>query len=581
LWKEDPLWERSPDRDLEIAPTYPNRRSPPQQAIPRVVVEDSRIILCNAAAIAADIVPGSTLATAHSIASGLCHYRRSPGQEARRLRRLAEVLYRFSSQVSLAPPGSLVMEVGASLKLFGGIETLTRAVAALCQELGHRVACRNAETPLAALTLARAGTPALAEAPLCLAAIEPTQLSPGVIEQLGNMGVHTIGQLLELPAAGLAARFGQGLVDYLQRLSGARPDPRRYLQPAARFRRQLHLLSPLRSKDAMLGPMAQLLTELQHWLVAHQLGVEQLRWQFVAAGRDAPPVALSVLFTSGQQRQARLFDISRLELERAVLPEEVISMSLRAERLRPWQTGSQALFRYLSPGSPAAESVDRPGRKRARGRSAAGAGSDVRLSAGQLAELGELVDQLEARLGRGACWSLQVLDQHVPEAAWQSAAPLRAAARPSGDRRPPLTASRAPGRATRPAWLFEPPRAVDPGQLTVLRGPERIETGWWRVAPVGPTGVGAISRSRSLDYSCNRDREIAPTPAGNRDQACSDRQAIAPTPDGDRDQACSDEQAIAPTGNWRDYYVARHENGAECWVFTDAGANWYLHGYFG
>jgi hypothetical protein len=31
----------------------------------------------------------------------------------------------------------------------------------------------------------------------------------------------------------------------------------------------------------------------------------------------------------------------------------------------------------------------------------------------------------------------------------------------------------------------------------------------------------------------------------------------------------------------RDYYVARLENGAECWVFRDAAGDWYLHGYFG
>jgi protein ImuB len=37
----------------------------------------------------------------------------------------------------------------------------------------------------------------------------------------------------------------------------------------------------------------------------------------------------------------------------------------------------------------------------------------------------------------------------------------------------------------------------------------------------------------------------------------------------------------ASPGAWRDYYVARHENGAECWVFQDAATRWYLHGYFG
>ncbi|MFZ9967554.1 MAG: DNA polymerase Y family protein, partial [Steroidobacteraceae bacterium] len=31
----------------------------------------------------------------------------------------------------------------------------------------------------------------------------------------------------------------------------------------------------------------------------------------------------------------------------------------------------------------------------------------------------------------------------------------------------------------RPLWLFEPPRQIEARQLTLLRGPERIESGWW------------------------------------------------------------------------------------------------------
>ena len=30
----------------------------------------------------------------------------------------------------------------------------------------------------------------------------------------------------------------------------------------------------------------------------------------------------------------------------------------------------------------------------------------------------------------------------------------------------------------------------------------------------------------------------------------------------------------------RDYYLARHRNGASCWVFVDSNGNWFLHGYF-
>jgi len=31
----------------------------------------------------------------------------------------------------------------------------------------------------------------------------------------------------------------------------------------------------------------------------------------------------------------------------------------------------------------------------------------------------------------------------------------------------------------------------------------------------------------------------------------------------------------------RDYYIARHQQGAQCWVYEDVSAQWYLHGYFG
>ena len=286
--------------------------------------------------------------------------------------------------------------------------------------------------------------------------------------------------------------------------------------------------------------MTQLLTELQHWLVAHQLGVERLLWRFAGAGRNGRPVSMPVQFSTGQQRAARLIEISRLELERTALPEEVIDIGLGATRVRPWQTGSQALFRYLAPGMPpgAASGSDRgvrgsQGTTEIRGRTNRNSEKSARLNAGQLAELGELVDRLEARLGRGACWSLEVRDQHLPEDAWQRVTPIRVGTASTGSRTPlPADVASAdavstivsPGRSLRPVWLFVPPRRVRSEQLTLLRGPERIESGWWGMEG----GVRAIGQSLP-----------------------------------------------------RDYYVARLESGAECWVFRDAAGDWYLHGYFG
>jgi protein ImuB len=247
--------------------------------------------------------------------------------------------------------------------------------------------------------------------------------------------------------------------------------------------------------------MQRLLSELHVWLVARQLGAEQIRWRFQGASesssKNSPKnsskeepshtITLPVSFAQAQQSREAFLTITRLKLEAAQLPEDVLSLGLKAERLLPWSADSQELFQLL------------PGQK---GGSGGGQTS---------AQANELVDQLRARLGEQACHGICVVDQHSPEQAWGKSFPAMRQ----------LSGNEA-AQPKRPLWLFDPPRRIARNELTLLRGPERIQTAWWR-------------------------------------------------------------QSIC-----RDYYVARHRNGAECWVFLltnevineDAQNDWYLHGYF-
>jgi protein ImuB len=454
--------------------------------VPEVVIDPrARVVRCNAAAAAAGIASDGSLASAQAIAPGLVHYRRDPEREQRRLRLLAETLYAFSARISLAPPAGVMLEIGASLKLFGDASALARRAEVACRDLGHDVRVRWAPTPLAALTLARAGTPTLEAAPLQAAAIEPEHCGDGLIERFANMGIHRVGQLLALPRREVARRFGAGLGDYLARLAGERPDPRPAIHPAERFRSDLNLLEPVSGKDALAFPMQRLLTELQHWLVARQLGAERLCWHFTPSGGAAQTVRVPVRFSAARQGREDFLAITQLALAEAALPADVIGIALEAQRLDAWSPASGSLFRLQTGGD-----AD-PG------------------------ELGGLVDQLQARLGRAACYRLSVTDQHTPERAWARNAPLGQMRR----RDPP--AGIAAGMTTgprRPLWLFDPPRRVRRDRLTLIDGPERIHTGWW------------------FDD--------------------------------------------AEAGEARDYYVARHHDGAECWVFVDPAERWFLHGYF-
>ena len=120
----------------------------------QVVLEQNRVHLANSAAMSAGIVPGCSLATAHSIEPSLEHFRRNPSREAIELQKLAESLYCFSSLVSIAPPDSIVLEIHGSLKLYTQADLLM-AAKQLCQKLGFSCLTGVASTATAAITLAR------------------------------------------------------------------------------------------------------------------------------------------------------------------------------------------------------------------------------------------------------------------------------------------------------------------------------------------------------------------------------------------------------------------------------------------
>ncbi len=473
------------------------------EAPPTVLVSEQRVVVRNRAAATAGIAPGSTLATARSICAELRHHQRDAAAELDRLDRLAEALYRFSPLVSLEPPDALVLEVGGSRKLHADLAELAAQACAVSRSLGHAPRQRLAQTPTAALLLARSGVEAIADVPLTRAG-----LPESTVERFANMGLHRLGPLLALPEIELGQRFGSELVDFLERLSGRAPDPRKPIRLACEFRRQLHLLEPVPDKEALQQPMGQLLAELEHWLIARQLGAEALRWRFAATSSlltessERREQTVHVQFGRGQQRQQAFFDITRLKLEAIELPDDIITVGLEACRLQPLVAANGQLFRGISGG---------------------GGGND-----GDDAELGELVDQLRARLGEQSCCGIEPRAEHLPEAAWRNHATARssgerpgAAVRTTGasgaSRRPPDWPDTLPPdtlRAPRPFWLFDPPQPTERAALILLRGPERLHTAWWQ------------------------------------------------------------------EGVLRDYYVARHRSGARCWAFVDDRDRWFLHGYF-
>jgi protein ImuB len=493
---------------------------------PCVLLENNRVVARNAAAAKQQIALGTTLATAHSICAELVHFVRNHDREHNRLMLLAETAYRFSASVSVHEPDCLLLEGGGSLHLFGGLYRMKRNLLRVFAELGHQIVIGVASTPLAAIAFARAryngelsphpsaaALQAYCARGLAHLALAHTELEPSLIERLQNMGLETLDQLLRLPPVELGRRFGVPLLDYLGRLRGAKPDPRRNIEPKASFSERLDLLESVTDKQSLLFPMQRLVSDLDSWLMARQLGTSRLNWRFAALHADA--VGFSVEFSAPQQQRKTLLGISRFKLDQAPLPAEIITIELSAAELSSWQPASGALFLH---------------------------GRRLRQAPDQL------IDQFRARLGDQACHGLRLANDHRPEHAWQPtqgniggdnmgvhSLSMQKKREKSAENTMGKPVGKSVGvhsrktmdvQVERPIWLLKIPVPINRSLLHLLSGPERIESGWWDV------------RRSQKDFSI-------------------------------------------PGVVRRDYYVARHRDGAQCWVFqalTDG--RWYIHGYF-
>ena len=179
------------------------------------------------------------------------------------------------------------------------------------------------------------------------------------------------------------------------------------------------------------------------WLAASQLAVRKitLSLEHERGRRARPPTELELALSQPAWQPAQILGLLREKLGRMTLTDPVIAVALLAPR--PWPSPPPA---PRFPGSTAEDQT-------------------------------RLLDLLSARWAAGACAAPGPRPIR-PEAAnaWGDALQAPAGAEPL------------PALLDRPFWLLDPPQplrlAGDRPQyrgqaLRLMRGPERIESGWW------------------------------------------------------------------------------------------------------
>ncbi len=304
-----------------------------------------------------------------------------------------------------------------------------------------------------------------------------------IIETLHELGLRRIGQLRALPRETLPSRFGSELLKRLDQAFGDAPEllvPERPLEPVATV---WVTDEPLTDRESLKFVSGQLLDELLGRLKPRREGVRQLFCQI--KGTAARPVEFIVNLVSPSDIAKHLLELLSLQIDRADLPEGISFVRLEATSIASLATRQRDLFGFES-------------------------------DADTHREVSSLLDRLSNRLGATAVVrAIPVADaqpelsvRHEPVACLcpenqisrRALAPVRVAQTGASALR--LTCETEPRLKSRPLRLFAPPQRIeataagpegapmhfrwDRCDHRVIRswGPERIETGWWREAPI-------------------------------------------------------------------------------------------------
>ena len=405
---------------------------------------------------------------------------------------------RWTPRVVLVEEEAVLLELSTTERLWGGRDALQAQVLQAWAEASDRrpdhttapKAGGGAPLPgvhavwgcgptalvaLAWLRMARAGHRPAGQGMENLPLHTLTALRPHVAS-LERMGCRTWGALRALPRAGVARRWGAGVLRVLDQAFGEAPEAHAWLELPEQFSLTAELPALADSADALLWSASRCLAALQSWLQARQQGALalELSWRHDLRRLDgvaiAPTQALPIRTAKATQDTAHLRRLLAENLARTPLAAPVHQITLRLLESAALPHRSASL---LPPG-------DRGGRDGNGGGDPAGAPGEA---------LHQLLERLSARLGGNRVLAPVLQADHRPECMqqWRPAAEVldHAGTAPSGPH--------APDAAVWPTWLLPAPRRLavqghrpcHHGVLRLLAGPHRFEAGWWSTQDMG------------------------------------------------------------------------------------------------
>jgi len=465
--------------------------------IPQAVIEEVGTSVCihtfNHFSSEFGVSENMTLNAAYALCPELKTFTRDKNKEILEMSRLADWLQKFTSHVHIVSVNKILLEIKGSLVYFSGLNSMISTIEQdFSKNYPFSYQISVSPTPLGSQLLAEffgekviaedkeTLRPLLAQMPIDYLLNSDLKL----LKRLNKTGIKIIQDLWRLPRDGLARRFGVELLKKLDKLAGNASDLRLIHQLPLKFEAFTELPMETANQEIIIRGAIGLFEKLVVFLRQHDTGIVKLK---ITLKHLKNTTDIVLYFRQMTRTASHLTALFSEKMERTRLTAPVIELTLIVDEILPFVAVNPMLF------------------------------DDVNFS-----EKGHAVDldwentleQLQNRLGSHAVKYLQAIDDVHPDYAWRYQSDI--------------LVTQDAGSPMRPLWLLMTTKSLSVennlpyyfGILSLLQGPERIETGWWREG----------------------DEQIA-----------------------------------------RDYYIVFNEKVGYLWIYRDLKKNgqWYLHGFFG
>jgi protein ImuB len=441
------------------------RRHPEWSDRPVAVVDEDKpqgkVLWVNEAAYRSRVLPGMRYAAGLSLCRRLCAGEVHEQEVDQGVRRLIELLWRFSPEVepSSDEPGVFWVNATGLGRIEDSLAGWARRLRADLEHDGFIARVAVGFRRFATYATARVARDIKlfdnveVEQRAALAVrLDRLHIDSRLRESLAKLGIHTVEQFVELPPDGLGKRFGSDAVEFYKEASGRTRRPFVPVPPPVPVQTVAEFEYPEVDSDRLLFYMKRLLPPLLEQLASWHQGLTELVIEMVLD--DGRRIVKSVRPADATLDAAVVLDLVRLRLGSADLTAGVVETTVTAHGKRV-DAGQLSLF------------WNQPKR--------------------DIAAADRALARLRAEFGREAVVWAKPRDAHLPEASftWE---PLPKTRPPrendvAGSSRPLVRrvfdkALQLPARERHEpdGWLI---RGLEQGPAVRLRGPYVVSGGWW------------------------------------------------------------------------------------------------------